>query len=216
MLLVKASGWHYSSHRLYFLSRLFKCSAALTNKGSLSLAASHSQTYLPAPQLWLKPRCHSDASARRKHQKPCLMRRAVNAIVAMPICPASSYPLPSCCHSKGHTHHSESCRCGSEGHSSSREDSWSVSARRWPRHSRPTRILSMHAAVQHCAWSMDSLQVRWSINFASGYAVGFEKNPGPRGRSNYLSSAHGWLVGSSRGFCTSSPGSSIIVCIKNA
>lgn len=55
-----------------------------------------------APQLWLKSRCHSDASVRQKHQKPCLMRGGENVIVAMPICPASSYPLPSCCHSKGH------------------------------------------------------------------------------------------------------------------
>lgn len=58
------------------------------------------------------------------------MRGGENVIVAMPICPASSYSLPSYCHSKGHTAQLQSCCCSPEGHSRSREDSRSVSTGR--------------------------------------------------------------------------------------
>lgn len=101
IFLVKASGWQYSSQGIYFLSRLFKCSTALSNKGSLSLAAFPLKLICCAPTLAEIPlpwRCICAAET----SETLLNGGGEDVIVAMPICPASSYPLPSCCHSKGH------------------------------------------------------------------------------------------------------------------
>lgn len=97
------------------------------------------------------------------------MRGGENVIVAMPICPASSYPLPSCCHSKGHAAQLvQSCCHGSEGHSSRREDSWSVSTVRLkfsPCKKPPPTLCLINGLTESLI----------RAKFCSGYAVGSGK-----------------------------------------